>query len=106
MEVRKKKSSPGPLDYPDTPLTTIGTDPTKTPPRPISRTNTDHAQGNSKISTIATMEPFVPMKKIKNKINFDDLYGPPKWTKYFEIESSTRTHFHMLLVIFEHLNFK
>ena len=56
----------------------------------VDKRRTDPKEGAS----YATLSPFTPPRtKRKQKhprkgINFDDLFGPQKWTKYFEIEQS------------------
>ena len=60
--------------------------------------NPDHGIDTPNIgSSIVTLSPFEPEKRSKTKkvdkviphtLKFDDLYGPPKWTKYFEIETT------------------
>ena len=79
MEVQLGNPSPGTLDKTDTLMTTIGTDPTKTPPRPIpikdkneratkSTNEIQNENGTIPKTTIQTMIPYKPMENINNYV--------------------------------------
>ena len=46
-----------------------------------------------------TLSPYTPTnakkrsKPVQKSVNFEDLFGPQKWTKYFEIENPTKDDF-------------
>ena len=64
--------------------------------------DTDNEKTVPKDSSVITLKPYKPknvsttQKKVSpslQKISFHDLYGPAKWTKYFEIVSSKENDF-------------
>ena len=58
---------------------------------------TNHKEGASYI----TLDPYTPTKAkkktkyVQRNVNFEDLFGPQRWTKYFEIESPTKDDFQL-----------
>ena len=64
----------------------------------------DKAQTNPKEgASFITLCPYTPPKikkkqKYRNVVNFDHLFGPQSWTKYFEIESVVNDDFKLYTI--------
>ena len=52
-----------------------------------------------------TLAPYTPPSKKKKQrnavttINFEDLFGPEKWTKYFEMQGPIKDHFKLYNIL-------
>ena len=63
--------------------------------------DTDQRRTNSEGASYVTLHPYTPKnaKKIakshQRTMNFEELFGPQKWTKYFEIESPMKDDFEL-----------
>ena len=100
--------SPGPLDDP-THMTTLGTD----YDHPTMTTNPTSVDGHGlkkdqlkttgkEGSSLVTLSPYTPPRTHKKQkrnmhttLNFDDMFGPQRWTKYFEIKSPLEDDFEL-----------
>ena len=62
-------------------------------------TDKDQSRTNPKEgASYATLLPYTPLnakktKKVHSRINFEDLFGPQSWTKFYEVSSPTKDDF-------------